>query len=31
MKEIEKESIEKGYTPEITDRWKDDHFRTKYV
>lgn len=30
MKEIEKESIEKGYTPEIIDSWKDEHFRTPY-
>lgn len=31
MKEIEKESIEKGYTPEIIDSWKDEHFRTPYI
>lgn len=30
MKEIEKESIEKGYTPEVIDSWKDEHFRTPY-
>ncbi len=30
MKEIEKESIEKGYTPQIIDTWKDEHFRTPY-
>lgn len=30
MKEIEKESIEKGYTREIIDSWKDEHFRTPY-
>ncbi len=30
MKEIEAESIEKGYTPEIIDGWKDEHFRTPY-
>ena len=30
MKEIEKESIEKGYTPEIIDSWKDEHFRTPH-
>lgn len=28
MKEIEEESIEKGYTPDIIDSWKDEHFRT---
>lgn len=30
MKEIEKESVEKGYTPEIIESWKDEHFRTQY-
>ena len=30
MKEIEKESLEKGYTPEIIESWKDEHFRTPY-
>ncbi len=30
MKEVEKESLEKGYTPEIVDGWKDEHFRTAY-
>jgi hypothetical protein len=30
MNEIEKECIEKGYTAEIIDSWKDDHFRTPY-
>ncbi len=30
MKEIEAESIEKGYTPEVIDSWKDEHFRTPY-
>jgi hypothetical protein len=31
MREIEKESLEKGYTPEIIDSWKDEHFRTPYT
>ncbi len=31
IKEIEKESIEKGYTSEMIDNWKDEHLRTKYV
>ncbi len=31
IKEIEKESIEKGYTSEMIDSWKDEHLRTKYV
>ena len=30
MKEIEKESLEKGYTAEVVDSWKDEHFRTPY-
>ncbi|MCW3112961.1 MAG: hypothetical protein JWR18_1357 [Segetibacter sp.] len=30
MKEIGKESLEKGYTPEIIESWKDEHFRTPY-
>jgi hypothetical protein len=30
MKEIERESIEKGYTPQIIDTWKDGQFRTPY-
>lgn len=30
MKEIEKESVKMGYTSEIIDSWKDEHFRTPY-
>ena len=30
MKELKTESIEKGYSSEIIDSWKDDHFRTSY-
>ncbi len=30
IKAIEEESVEKGYTREIVDSWKDEHFRTAY-
>lgn len=29
-KSLEQECIEKGYTREIIDSWKDEHFRTPY-
>jgi hypothetical protein len=28
--DIEKESIEKGYTKELVNTWKDEHFRIPY-
>jgi hypothetical protein len=30
VREIEKESAEKGYTREIVNAWKDEHHRTAY-
>lgn len=30
VKAIEKDSAEKGYTKEIVDGWKDEHYRTSY-
>lgn len=29
-KTLERESVEKGYTSEIVDSWKNEHFRTPY-
>lgn len=29
-KALEQESVEKGYTREIVDGWKNEHFRTPY-
>src|SRR5258708_3688319 len=28
VKEIERESVEKGYTKEVANTWKDEHYRT---
>ncbi|MCW3110750.1 MAG: hypothetical protein JWQ09_5256 [Segetibacter sp.] len=28
--EVDKIAKEKGYTPEIIESWKDEHFRTPY-
>ncbi len=30
MSEVDKIAEEKGYTPEIIETWKDEHFRTPY-
>jgi len=30
VKEIERESIEKGYTKEVVNAWKDEHYRTSH-
>ncbi len=29
-KEIERESTEKGYTKEVVNTWKEEHYRTAY-